>query len=465
MIARCFVVVPALRRLMAPFLLVVVAVVATPGGVARAADDPARDCHLGAYRLADGSLVDIGATDGPQLRWRREDGTSGALTRQAGGTWTSTLGWTDRPDGIEVRFSDCADGRIDFDGTGGRRIAFDVTNTRFQGAGVTLAGRLVLPKGSGRVPIVVLVHGAEHSSALDSYDLQRMFPAMGIGVFVYDKRGTGASGGAYTQDYLLLADDAIAAAGEARRLAGSRAGRIGYQAGSQGGWVAPLAARIAPVDFVIVGFGLAVSPLDEDREAIAYDMQRQGYGPDVTAKAMRIADASAAILLSDFRSGYEQLAAVKRQYGKEPWFRHVRGNVTSALLAMPTDELRQKGPVLLAGTPWQYDPMPVLRHLDTPQLWILGGEDADAPSAETVRRLRNLQQSGRPITLAVYPHAEHGIYEFETKPDGTRVDTRNSEGYFDMMRDYILHGKLDGKYGGAIVHGATAQLPVDRTHP
>src|SRR6185312_12333102 len=299
---------------------------------------------------------------------------------------------------------------IDFNGKQGQRIAFDVTDTHFKGAGgVALAGRLVLPKGNARVPIVVLVHGSEHMSALDFYSLQRMFPAAGIGVFVYDKRGTGASGGTYTQSYLVLADDAIASVGEAKRLAGARAGRIGYQGGSQGGCVAPLAAKIAPVDFVIVGFGLAVSPLDEDREAIAYDMQRQGYGPEIMAKAMQVADATAAILLSNFRSGYDKLDALKKQYGKEPWFKHVHGDVTFALLAMSPEELKQKGPVLLAGAPFQYDPMPVLRHLDTPQLWILGGEDADAPSAETIKRLHDLQQSGRPITLAVYPHAEHGM--------------------------------------------------------
>ena len=445
----------AVRRLATLLFLSTLAIVALSSGVAHASGDLVADCHLGAYRLADGSLVDIGATDGPHLRWRREDGKTGALTHHADGTWTSTLGWTDHPDHIKVKFSDCSDGQITFDGTTGKRIAFDVTNTRFQGAGVTLAGRLVLPKGHARVPIVVLVHGSEHFSALDFYDLQRMFPAMGIGVFVYDKRGTGASGGTYTQDYLLLADDVIAAVREAKRVAGTRAGRIGYQAGSEGGWVAPLAAKIAPVDFVIVGFGLAVSPLDEDREAIAYDMQRQGYGPEIMAKAMQVADAAAAILLSNFRSGYDKLDALKKQYGKEPWFKHVHGDVTFALLAMSPEELKQKGPVLLAGALFQYDPMPVLRHLDTPQLWILGGEDVDAPSAETIKRLHDLQQSGRPIALAVYPRAEHGIYEFETKPDGTRVDTRNPDGYFQMMRDYILDGKLHGAYGDAVLHAGS----------
>lgn len=425
------------------------------GGVARAADPSVGNCHVGAYRLADGSVVDVGPSEGAHLRWRREDGTTGLLTSHADRAWTSTRGWTDKSDGIRVAFPDCTKGVIDFGGARGQRIAFDVTNTRFQGAGVTLAGRLVLPKGNARVPIVVLIHGSEHDSALDFYSLQRMFPAAGIGVFVYDKRGTGASGGTYTQSFLLLADDAIAAVGEAKRLAGARAGRIGYQGGSEGGWVAPLAAKISPVDFVIVGFGLAVSPLDEDREAIAYDMQRQGYGADVMAKAMQIADASAGILLSNFRSGYDKLDALKKQYGKQPWFKHVHGDITWALLAWPADELKQKGPVLFAGVPLQYDPMPVLRNLDTSQLWILGGEDADAPSAETIKRLRALQRSGRPIALAVYPHAEHGMYEFETKPDGTRVDTRNPEGYFAMMRDFILSGKLQGKYGEAVLHAAT----------
>lgn len=443
---------PTIRAVQVILWLFALVIAIFAGGAAHAADASVDNCHVGAYRLTDGSVVDVGPSDGSHLRWRREDGTTGLLTSHADGTWTSTLGWIGRPDGVKVAFFDCADARIDFNGIRGQRIAFDVIDTRFQGAGVTLAGRLVLPKGNGRVPIVVLVHGSEHMSALDFYSLQRMFPAAGIGVFVYDKRGTGASGGRYTQSYLLLADDAIAAVGEAKRLAGPRAGRIGYQGGSQGGWVAPLAAKISPVDFVIVGFGLAVSPLEEDREAIAYDMQRQGYGPDVMAKAMQVADASAAILLSNFRSGYDKLDALKRQYGQEPWFKHVHGDVTWVLLAWPAEELEQKGPVLFAGAPLQYDPMPVLRNLDTPQLWILGGEDADAPSAETIKRLRALQRAGQPIALAVYPHAEHGMYEFETKQDGTRVDIRNPEGYFRMMRDFILSGRLHDKYGDAVLH-------------
>jgi uncharacterized protein len=289
------------------------------------------NCHVGTYRLADGRDVDIAPYD-ENLRWRMRDGTSGERTPTPDGNWQSTLVWTGRSDGKTVSFGDCAEGKIDFDGIGGQRIVFDVSETSFQGAGVTLVGRLVMPKGKQRVPIVVLVHGSEQDSGLETLDLQRRFPSTGIGAFVYDKRGTGASGGKYTQNFLLRADDAIAAMREAKRLGGERAERIGYWGGSQGGWVAPLAAKIEPVDCVVVSFGLAVSPLEEDRSALALDVTRHGFGPDAVAKAMDVADATSVVLLSDFREGYDRVEAVRRKYESEPWFRYLHGDVSFLIL-------------------------------------------------------------------------------------------------------------------------------------
>ena len=408
-------------------------------------------CVVGTYLLEDGTDIDIGPGEGDKLRWRRKDGTTGELAMDNQGAWVSSLGLTGRADGKRASFAECAASRhaMTFDGIAGRKLELKQIDTRFAGAGVTLSGRLTLPAGSGRIPIVVLVHGAEHSSALDSYSLQRQFASEGIGVFAYDKRGTGTSGGRYTQDYLLLANDAIAAMREAKRLAGARTGRVGYQAGSQGGWVAPLAARIEPVDFLIIGFGLAVSPLDEDREALAFDMERNGFGPDVMAKAMRVADASAAILLSNFTAGYEELERLKQEYSAEAWFRHLRGNVTWYLLATPAEQIRRKGPELLAGVPMQYDPMPVLENLVRSPALDRGrtgqgcafGRNAATPVQIEIRR--------PPHHHCRLPAADHGIYEYETQADGERVSTRNPEGYFRMMRDYILRGRLEGSYGAA----------------
>jgi len=415
------------------------------------AADMTGDCRIGIYRLSDNSDVDIAPSDEGRLRWRRKDGTSGALSRNTDGSWSSTLGWTERPDGRRVSFSECNAGEIRFDGLQGKRIAFDVTETSFKSGDIDLAGRLLMPKGRGPVPIVVLVHGSEDSSARDYYSQQRLFPSEGIGVFVYDKRGTGASGGERSNDYGLLANDAVAALREAQRLAGSRAGRIGYQGTSQGGWVAPLAATMARVDFIVVGYGLAVSPIDEDRAAIELDMTRHGYGPDVVTKALQIADATEAILLSNFKSGFDRLDAVRAKYGNEPWFKHVHGNITFFMLQFPEAEVRERGPKMLPDLLPHYDPMPVLRSLSTSQLWILGEDDLDAPPAETIRRLHALAAGGKRIDVAVFPRAEHGIFEYETAADGTRISTRNSAGYFAMMRDYILEGRLRRHYGSSVL--------------
>src|SRR5215472_6842536 len=264
----------------------------------------AEDCHIDSYRLDNGALVDIAPSDGDALRWRQFDGTTGALHRTAGDDWRSTYGWTDRADGVTVSFPDCAAGRITFRGASGTKIAFDVRDAAFVSHGVRLVGRLVLPKGQGKVPVVVLVHGAEQDSALTFYSLQRMLPAQGIGAFVFDKRGTGVSGGQYTQDFSLLADDDVAALMEARRLAGARLARIGFQGGSEGGWTAPLAASRTPVDFVIVCFGLAVTVMDEDQESIELQMREKGYPPEVISKALKVGRAAEDLFASDFKEGF-----------------------------------------------------------------------------------------------------------------------------------------------------------------
>jgi len=416
-------------------------------GLARAADD----CHVSVYRLADGRVVEVGPSVAAPLRWLSFDGQTGALRPAADGKWSSTQGWTDKPDGHTVGFSDCSDGAIDFDGVRGRRIELSVTDSMFVRGDVRLAGRLVLPARRARVPIVVLVHGSEHYSGRDGYALQRLLPAAGIGVFVYDKRGTGASTGTYTQDFDVLADDAVAALAEARRLAGSRAGRAGFAGGSQGGWVAPLAATRTRSDFVIVGFGLAVSPLEEDREEVALDMKLKGHDATEIAEALEIADAAGEVMASNFTSGFARFDAVRAKYRDASWYKDIGGDFTGEMLPYDEAGLRAKAKDFLEGAPMHYDAMRVLRGLKIPQLWQLGGRDTEAPSAETARRLKGLKGEGYPISLAMFPHAQHGIYEFVTGSDGEWVPTRNSDGYFAMMRDFILGRPLIGPYGESIL--------------
>jgi len=374
------------------------------------------DCQIGAYRFPDGEIVDIAQSEGKTLRWRKFDGTTGVLHKKQDGSWTSTLGWTDRPDGHSASFTRCAKGEIEFDGKKADRIPFDVTDTIFEGrGGVKLAGRLVLPKGSDPVPIVVLIHGAEKESARESYALQRLLPAENVGAFVYDKRGTGGSEGKYTQDFDTLADDAVAAMREARRIAGMRCAKIGYQ------------------------------------EEVALEMRLKGHSQEEIAKALEVASAAEAVFESGFTKGFERFDALRAKYRNEPWYKDLHGNYTHFILPYTAAEAREKFKDSLPGTPFRYDPMPTLRDVQTPQLWILGEDDLEAPSAETSRRIKTLIVEGKPITLALFPGAEHGMTEYEVAPDGERLSTRYAPGYFAMMRDFAQNGELSDSYGSSVV--------------
>lgn len=428
------------------------ALVTLLAGCREPAVKPEHLCHAAAYRLPDGRVLDISPVDGKDLRWIMSDGRRGLLS--ADSHWASSFGWTEQPDGVAIAVPPCGSDTISFRDKGdeavkGIRIPLTSTEVEFKSGEVTLIGRLVLPTGSDVVPVVVQVHGSEKDSALDYNAMQRLLPAAGVGAFVYDKRGTGRSSGSYTQDFNVLADDAAAAVLAARRLAGARLGRIGFEGTSQGGWIAPLASLKTPVDFVIVDFGLAGSVAEENRDQTVIELKRKGYGPTVLAAAGEVADATSTIIASHFRDGFDELNTLRARYGSEPWFHEINGQYAGELLGHSNLTLRIAGPFLEMGTPIYYDAMAALRKVQTPMLWVLAGDDTLAPSATTQIRLRELAAMGKSIAALVFPNTDHGIREFITSASGARTDTRYADGYFRTTIDFARSGQLAGPYGNA----------------
>jgi uncharacterized protein len=325
------------------------------------------------------------------------------------------------------------------------------TDTTFVSSATTLAGRLVEPPAlaDGKRPLVVMVHGSEKAAAIDSV-YAYMLAAQGVSVFVYDKRGTGASGGEYTQNFELLADDAAAALREARRLAAGRFGRAGYFGGSQGGWVAPLAATRSPADFVAVGFGLVVSPIDEDREQMLDEARRMRLDAHAVAQIERLSRATAALVRSHFVSGYELLAKVRWEIGNAPWARTIKGEYSGDMLRMSDADLRRIGRARFDNLEllWDYNAEATLRRLKVPLLWVLAAEDREAPVATTRATLEKLRSAVLAIDAYVFPDTDHGMFEFRTHADGSRTATRITEGYLQLLADWVK-GDLRPAYGRA----------------
>lgn len=379
-------------------------------------------CQAGAYRGPAGDFVVVYEAVSPAKQWRYtfRDGRYGAI------------------EGGPVQ---CLRDAI---GVAGRqrwpRIALRSTTTRFRSGGVTLVGELIEPLGVTTPPLVVLVHGAERTPYVGGHTrAPYLLAAQGIAAFVFDKRGTAASGGEYNQSFARLADDVVAASAEAKRLARGRYRRFGLYGGSQGGWVAPRAANAAGADFVVVGFGLVITPLEEDAEQVASELRRHGYDQAVLAKARKVTDATGAVIASHFTAGYDALAAVRKTYGAEPWFHQIKGEFTGDILAADEPTLRKDGRARLDNLDidWHYDAIGELRKVKPPQLWVLAGADREAPSEITLARLQALRRDGRPLEIAVFPDTDHGIQEFTEAPDGTRTMTRIADGYIRLTADWI----------------------------
>lgn len=397
------------------------------------------ECRPGVYGRGLDAFVVLGsavAAPGTGQRYLFRDGRRGST------------GATDTP----LR---CADDVVTLiGGKDGRwpRLATPETDATFTSAATVLRGRLIEPAGppDPSRPLIVLVHGSEKTPAIGSV-YAYMLAAQGVSAFVYDKRGTGASGGEYTQNFELLADDAAAALAEAKRMAAGRFGRAGFFGGSQGGWVAPLAATRSAADFVAIGFGLVVSPIEEDREQLVDEAQRMHLSGQAVARVQQLSDATAAIVRSHFTSGFENLDRIRRAIGDAPWAATIEGEYSGDMLRMSDADLRRIGRARFDNLEliWDYDARAALAKLHVPLLWVLAGEDREAPIAATRTMLSGLKSSGQQVDLYLFPDTDHGMVEFRSNPDGTRTATRITDGYLRLLADWVKRD-VRGAYGRAI---------------
>lgn len=333
-----------------------------------------------------------------------------------------------------------------------QRLPTRDTDATFTSAGTKLVGQLIEPAGPAdpKRPLVVLVHGSERTMAVAAI-YQRMLVAQGISVFAYQKRGTGDSEGEYTQNFELLADDAAAALAKARELAKGRFGRAGYFGGSQGGWIAPLAATRSQADFVAIGFGLVVSPIEEDREQLFDEAHRLQLDAATMKQVGQLSDATAQLMRTHFSEGFEALARVRAKIGDAPWAKTISGEYSGDMLRMSDADLRRIGRARFDNLEliWDYDAEAALRRLKVPLLWVLAEQDRAAPIAATRTILGRLRASGQPIETYLFPDTDHGMVEFRTDAEGNRVSTRITDGYLRLLADWIKQD-VHGSYGRSL---------------
>jgi pimeloyl-ACP methyl ester carboxylesterase len=229
-----------------------------------------------------------------------------------------------------------------------------------------------------------------------------------------------------------------------------RISKAGYFGGSQGGWVAPLAATHSDAQFVAIGFGLVASPIEEDREQMIAEARALSLDSSALALINRLSAATSRLVLSSFTQGYDELDRVRGALAQQSWSQRIRGEYSGEILRMTDDELRRLGRARFDNVEliWDYDSVAALQRVKVPVLWVLAGEDREAPIETTRAALLKLKKAGKPIDVYLFPDTDHGMMEFVTNADGSRKMTRITDGYLRLLGDWI-NGRVAGPYGRA----------------
>jgi uncharacterized protein len=238
----------------------------------------------------------------------------------------------------------------------------------------------------------VFVHGSGQTTRDWPFGLHQYFAQQGVASLIYDKRGVGRSGGTYVHKvdstrFELLASDAIAGIKTLSKRLDIDTTRIGIWGISQAGWIVPIiAARAREVDFTMIVSGPIAT------------LSQEGYFSELTG---------------DDGDGARR----------------------------PQTEIDR---LMKEHRPTGFDPVPFIRQMRTPAVWIFGGKDESVPVDLSVEALKGLQKEGYPFELIWFPKGQHVMWE---TTNGSRQQMplidRFVPGYFETMSRWILGRKRD----------------------
>jgi len=323
----------------------------------------------------------------------------------------------------------------------------DVQDRAFQSGPVTLSGTLYAPKVEGRVPAVVVFHAA--SSPTRDVPLYRhltqMLPPLGIAVFLFDRRGSGKSGGKLEDsDYNMLADDGIAALRMLTTDARIDPHKIGFWGLSQGGWLSLLAAsRSSQAAFAISISAPMTTPDVQMIYASENILRIKGFPQSDIDKAV-----AARTAVDDFMRGKRDRAstqAILDESATQPWFELIYMGKTFR----DPDQSRW-------AKEMRHDPLATLDAVKQPALVIYGTGDPWVPVQASVDRLRASASRHPNIEVVVIAGADHAMATTVSAAD--QIDPELSSKEAPESAEYF------GRLGAWLATQGFAQAPGRKRH-
>jgi uncharacterized protein len=261
------------------------------------------------------------------------------------------------------------------------KFSFEEHSVEFHNQAVKLAGSLLLPRSEIPVPAVVFVHGAGRQTRESYREVGEYFASQGIAALIYDKRGTGQSGGAYEscEPYENLVNDALSAVALLKKRREIAPTQIGIWGLSQGAYISAAAAsRSEDIRFIIVvGTDVADGMMFYYRDNL---FRRYGLSDtlrDVAEKLYLVQQD----LNHTFQDGFRLSSSASRSYPPPDKYVH-----------------------------------PAWSHVNQPALAMWGQLDQHIPVGESVAGLKNSlsQANNENWTIIILPRTNHDLKITET---------------------------------------------------
>ena len=306
-------------------------------------------------------------------------------------------------------------------------LPYKEEDVSFQSGGFTLTGTLRLPLTKGRHPAIFLLQGSGDADREAESFYADHFARHGIATLVYDKRGTGSSGGDYRDEsFDDFAADALAGVHYLQSRKEINAKHVGLRGRSHGGMVVPLAASLSrDVAFIINVSGAGVAPYQQMTYQTAAEMRRDGFSETEIAEAVAYMNQKWEVARTG-GEGWDKLQAATQNASGKKWLARARP-ATKVEDIVPSWKL-QMG----------YNPMPALEKVRCPVLAVFGELDSSTPVAETTANYRKgLAKAGnKDVTIKVFPNADHSLLVWPKANDKAHWPVL-APGYLDAMTTWI----------------------------
>ncbi|MDC8006385.1 alpha/beta hydrolase [Aureisphaera galaxeae] len=303
----------------------------------------------------------------------------------------------------------------------------------FASGNETLVGYLSKPSTHSPFPVIVVLHSASHGHHdNDLYNhLEATMKEIGVGVFTYDRRGSGQSTGDFrTASLETLAKDALSAIHCLKERKDIDPNRIGLYGISQGGWLAPLAYSMDSknISFMVLVSSSGVSPARQMEYSAVTTLKRDNRSDTIieTAKYLRN------ITNEYYRGNRDRERTQKEidQYRGAPWFSDVylpwRGN-------LPED---------VGVTKWihemDFNPKEYFGAVNVPILLVYGETDRWVPIQESIAVWKDVFSNNSHDAydiLKVHRAGHMMIHDEDNNPEREVI----SEVYTNQLKTWVLN--------------------------